>query len=144
MATTTTTAYTASIATALTTELNSLANSANCSASSAIDNTSNLNLFMDVMLNIAAQGSARSAGAVVIVYAVHALDGTTYDDVLDSTCEVVAVFTLDAATTARQVTRRGWPMPPGLFKLFVRNITGQAFAASASTLKYRMHNVKTV
>lgn len=144
MANTTTTAYTAAITTALTTELNSIVNNANTAASAAIDNTTNLNLFMDVMLNLATQGTARVAGAVVIVYAVHALDGTTYDDVLDSLCEVVAVFTLDPATTARQVTRRGWPMPPGLFKLFCRNITGQTLAASGNTLKYRMHNVKTI
>jgi hypothetical protein len=144
MATTSHKAYTAAIASSLTTELNSLASTSASSASAAIDNTTNLDLFMDLTLNVATQGTARSAGAVVYVFMVMALDGTTYDDVSTSTAELVAVFSLDAVTTARQVTRRDVPVPPGLFKLFAQNVTGQAFAATGSTLKHRFHSVSTV
>lgn len=136
-------AYAAAIASALTTELNSLANNTNTAASAEIDNTTDLNLYHDLTLTVAAQGSARSAGATVTVYLIMALDGTNYDDVNETTAEVAAVFPLDAATTARQATRRDIPVPPGKFKYFIRNTTGQALAASGNLLEYRAHNVES-
>lgn len=136
-------AYAAAIASTLTTELNSLASAATSAASAAIDNTTNLDLYHDLTLTVAVQGSARSAGATVSVYLTPALDGTNYDDVNATTAELVAVFPLDAATTARQSTRRDVPVPPGLFKYFVVNSTGQAFAASGNILEYRAHSIET-
>jgi hypothetical protein len=136
--------YTAAIASALTTELNSLGNAANSAASAAIDNRTNLDLWHDLTLNVATQGSARSAGAAIMVFLVPALDDTTYDAVHETTAEQVATFTLDAAVTARQLTRRRVSIPPGLFKYFVRNATGQALAATTNTLKYRAYSLKTV
>lgn len=143
MATTKHKAYTASIATALSAELNSLGNGSTSSASSAIDNTSGLDLFADLTLTVAAQGSARSSGATIGVYVTQALDGTNYDDTQSTTAELVAVFSLDAATTARQASRRDVPIPPGLFKLFAVNNTGQALAASGNLVEYRFHSVET-
>lgn len=133
--------YTQSIASALTTELNSLGSGSTSSASSAIDNTTNLDLFMDLVLNVAAQGSSRSAGATITVYMAVAVDGSTYDDANATTAIPVAVFSLDAATTARQATRTDIAIPPALFKLFAVNSTGQALAASGSFVKYRTHSV---
>ena len=76
-------------------------------------------------------------------YLVPALDGTNYDDVNSTTAELVAVFPLDAATTARQATRRDVPIPPGLFKYFAVNSTGQAFASSGNLLEIRAHSIET-
>ena len=136
-------AYTAAVASIITTDLNSLTTSALTGISAAIDNGTNLDLFCDLTLTVAAQGSARSTGANVAVYMVQALDGTNYDDVKIETAELVAMFTLDASTTARQVSRRDIPIPPGLYKLFVYNNTGQTFAASGNILEHRMHSVET-
>jgi len=135
-------AYSASIASVLTTELNSIANAAVSAASAAIDNTTALDLFDDLTLTLATQ-SARSAGATVTVLMVQALDGTNYDDAQVTCGQMVAVFSLDAATTARQVSARDVPIPPGLFKYFVLNNTGQAFAASGNLLERRPHSVET-
>lgn len=137
-------AYTASIATILSSELNSLANSTMSAASSAIDNTVTLDLYADLTLTVAAQGSARSSGATVEVWMVMALDDTNYDDLVRNVSELVAVFSLDAATTARQTTRRDIPVPPGKFKFAIYNATGQAFASSGNLLEYRFHNIETV
>ena len=144
MASTTHKAYTQSATTALTTELNSLAANNNTVASSAIDNTTNLDLFMDVELVLAAQGSARSNGAYVALYMTQALDGSNYGDSQELVAKLIATFTLDASTTARRATFNDIPIPPGLFKLFARNVTGQALAASGNTVSYRTHSVQTV
>lgn len=136
-------AYTAAIASTLTTELNSLANATLSSASSEIDNTSNRDLFVDLTLTVAAQGSARSAGATVEIWMTMALDGTNHDDMVRNVAELVAVFPLDAATTARQSTRRDVPIPPGKIKFAAYNNSGQAFASSGNILEYRAHSVET-
>lgn len=145
MATTKHKAYTTStsLASMLTTELNSLANNANTAASSALDNRTALDMFLDLRLVVATQGSARSTGGLIIVYIVPALDDSTYDAVHETTAEIIATFPLDAATTARQLTRRDIPVPPGLFKVFARNQTGQALAASGNTVAGRYHSVET-
>ena len=143
MATTKHKAYTASSASLLTTELNSLASGSNSSASSALDNTSNLDLFIDVELVVAAQGSARSNGAYIALYMTQALDGTNYGDTHEITAKLVCVFPLDAATTARRATFQDMPIPPGLVKFFVRNATGQSLASSGNSVNFRAHSIET-
>lgn len=144
MTTTTHSGYRAAVANLHTTSLNSLANNANSAASSNIDNSTNKDLFIDLTLTVATQGVARSAGATVGVYLVMALDGTNLDAVNEVTAELAAVFTLDASTTARQLTRRDVPIPPGIYAVFVRNQTGQAFAASGNILEFRAHSLESV
>ena len=135
--------YTAAAATILTTELNSLATATNTAASTAVDNTTNLDLFMDLELVIATMGVARSAGGYVAVYMARSLDGTNYDDVNETTANLVAVFPLDAATTARRLTVQDVPCTPGKWKLFARNVTGQTLASSGNTLSARYHSITT-
>lgn len=138
-------AYTIAATTALSTELNSLANTTASAASAAIDNTSNLDLEMEVELVLAAQGAARSTGAQVYLYIVRSIDGgTNYADANSSINDPVAVFTLDAATTARRETKADIRIPPGLFKLVAFNATGQAFAASGNTIRYRTRQLQIV
>lgn len=129
----------------LTTELNSLANGSR-KLGAALDTAQATH--MAVELDLAAQGSARSAGAQCEIYLLKSLDGgTDYDygsDSLDPPLTtLVAVLPLDAATTARVVTAM-FPLPGDLpyAKLLLKNSTGQAFAASASTLKYALYNLE--
>jgi hypothetical protein len=130
----------------LTTELNSLANAARV-LGAEIDNTSGKDLFSLVELNLATQGSARSAGGYVGLYVIKASDGTNYEYGDASTAPPstswVGGFPLDAATTARLVSIQ-IQLPPCKFKLLVVNATGQAFAASGTTVSYRTYNYESV
>lgn len=143
MATSKWTAYTTTAATILSTEFNSLANLGVTAAGTAFDNTSNLDMMADFELNLAAQGSARSAGANIALYLSFSLDGTNYTDALASVAEPVGAFTLDAATNARRAAIRGVSLSPGKFKAVAENRTGQAFAASGTVLTVRFYNVAT-
>lgn len=127
----------------LTTELNSLANDAQVIGAD-IDNTANLNMYMDVEVYVAVQGSARSAGAYVAVYLVSSLDGTNYgygDATTDPPANaMVCALAIDAATTARYLTSRPFLIGPGKHKLVIENKTGQAFKADSNTVGYRVYS----
>jgi hypothetical protein len=82
----------------------------------------------------------------VEIYILYSVDDTNFDMGGDSTDprpeSLLTVFSLDAATTARYRTVTGLPIAPFDFKLLVMNETGQAFASSANTLKYRLHSAE--
>ena len=132
------------------TELNTLADSTSdttgfSAVGAEIANETDLYQYIDLQLVVATQGGARSAGAFVAVYINYAADGSTYDDTSNKAfSELLAVFPLDAATTARTLTKVNLPIPPIDFKLLVMQDTGQAFAATLNTLKYRRHNEQGV
>ena len=134
----------------LTTELNSLADSTSdttgfSAVGAEIANETDLYQYISLELVIAAQGAARSAGGFVAVYINYAADGTTYDDTSNKAfTELLGVFGLDAAVTARRLTKTNLPIPPLDFKLLVLNDTGQALAATGNTLKYRRNNEQVV
>lgn len=130
----------------LTTGLNSLANGGNV-LGAAIDNSTGLDTYCDVEVSLAAQGSARSNGAFVAVYLLPSGDGgTTYaygDASTDPAPEHLAARVgFDAATTARDQVSLPFTVPPGHFKILVQNQTGQAFAASGSTVQYRLYSLE--
>jgi hypothetical protein len=138
------------LTTYFTTELNSLADSTSdttgfSAVGAEIAAETDLQQYINLELVVAAQGAARSAGAFVAVYINYAADGVTYDDTTNKAfAELLAVFPLDAATTARRLTKTNLPIPPIDFKLLVLNDTGQALAATGNTLKYRRHNEQGV
>ena len=134
----------------LTTELNSLADSTSdttgfSAVGAEIANETDLYQYINLELVVATQGAARSAGGFVAVYINYSADGTTYDDTTDKAfTELLGIFPLDAAVTARRLTKTNLPIPPIDFKLLVLNDTGQALAATGNTLKYRRHNEQVV
>ena len=137
----------AAIVSYLSTELNSLADGAN-DLGAKVDNVADgeNEMFLDLEFNIAAQGSSRDADGRVEIYILYSVDDTNFDMGDDSTDprpeSLLTVFSLDAATTARYRTVTGLPIAPFDFKLLVMNETGQAFASSANTLKYRLHSAE--
>ena len=130
---------------ALTTELNSLATATWSAASSAIDNTSTLDLVSDFELYVT-YGTNPSAGGYCALAVLPAIDGTpTFVDgggsVAPQNSLIVGVFELRAVTTAQRVGLRDVVIPPGQFKVAVYNAAGQTMASSGNTLKYRTHNL---
>ena len=140
------------IQTYLSTELDSLANSTSDTTGFSplgveLPNETDLYYFINLTLELAAQGAARSAGASVEIWISYALDGADYGDASNAAfvTGLLCTFQLDAATTARQLPPIvNIALAPLDSKLYVRNRTGQAFAASGNTLKYRRHNAQGV
>lgn len=137
-----------SIASVLTTELNSLASSARA-ITAALDNTTDLYLFDDLELTVT-YGTNPSVGATVDVYLIVALDGTNYEDGASGApgtpapvTSLIASFPIKANTSLQRVTIRNVILPPGLFKYLLLNNTGQAMAASGNTFKRRSHSYRT-
>jgi len=135
------------IFTALSTELNSLANDTACSPSSTLDNDSVGQRWPAAMVEIyiAAQGTARAAGASVSLYIIPTTDGTNYGDETDECLDnyIAKHFALDDTTTARYITGRV-NLPPTDYKVVLKNNTGQAFAASGNTVKLREFTAEDV
>lgn len=143
MATTTKWLAPEAIATALTTELNSLANGSQSAASAAIPNETDLYQYIDLELVLA---SLTPTGTpYCAVYLVASLDGTNYEDLTTSaTHALLATFPMSTAVAAKRIVVKNLLLPPLGFKLAVQNQAGPALAASGNTLKYRRHNEQSV
>jgi hypothetical protein len=132
------------VASVLTTELNALGVASYSNASSAINNSSALNLFDDLEL-VVDFVSAPTAGGYVSVYLLPAVDGSNYADgsssIVPAAQTLVATIDILATTAAQRLSFRNVPIPPGLFKYMVANNTDQAFPATGSTLKRNPHSM---
>jgi len=132
---TTTTHTVGTIATLLSTELNSLANNA-LNISSSYSSSAGF-LFAELEL-LVTYGTNPTANTAVVVWLLRAPDGTNFEDGGTSVTPIRgpdAVFPLRAVTTAQRIVRRV-VIPPGTFQALLKNDgTGQTMAASGNTLK---------
>lgn len=139
--------YKAAAQTALSTELNSLANDTWSVLSSEIDNSVTKYMFADIEVNLAAPGAAATgADSAINVYLVPSLDDTNFPTYQASGSApeqeneqyfVGAVTLTGAASTACRGVIRGVELPAGKFKLGVRNLANDALNASGNTVKWR-------
>lgn len=135
----------ASTVSVMTTELNSLANNASATASSAIANQTNLDIYCDLEVNLGSLSPA--AGAYVAIYIMEAVDGTNYPNPSDAdlrlaTSQLLCVVPIGTtASTAQRVAVRNLVLPPGTFKLRLDNQTGVALNASGNTVKINTYDV---
>lgn len=133
----------AAIVTYLSTELNALANAARV-VGAAIDNRTTRYKYIMLEHFVQTQGVARSAGAYVSIYLVSSVDATNYAygsaSVQPAANCLVAALPIDASVTARYLTQNCILIPPLLFMLVLEQNTGQAYAATLSTLKYRLYS----
>lgn len=132
------------IATLLSTELNSLANNTNAISTTAYNNVQGggggdgfVECEVELTVNFSVAPSANSGFSV---WFLASPDGTNYEDggasVTPSRLPNV-VFPLRAVTGVQRITRRTFA-PAGIFHTLQRNnATGQTIAASGNTLKLR-------
>lgn len=127
----------------LTTELNSLT-STGTATSAAINNTTDLYMFVDLQLKIT-YGTNPTAGSVIECYLVRSVDaGSNYEDTPPAG-GLVGAFVLSATTSAQYRTIPGVLVPPGYYKVHVvAKTTGQTAAASGNTLTGLFYNEQVV
>jgi hypothetical protein len=131
-----------SIASAITTGLNSLAADARA-ISADLDNTSDRQLYGDWEL-VVTYGVAPTSGGYCSLYLIRSADDTNFADGDASTAPPgtawVGNFPVRAVTTAQRVVLPRVLLPPGHYKAVLENKGGQAFAASGNTLKVRPYS----
>ncbi len=129
----------ATIATALSTELNSLANAAFTAASTAIDNETTPSLYLDTELVLASLTPTGSPSCALFI--IYSLDsGTNYEDVANAASVAAAIYSFTTAVAAKRQVRGNILLLPLKFKLIVQNNMGPALGATLNTIRYRLHN----
>lgn len=138
----------ATVASVMTTELNTLAATTGKAISSAQDNSTDLYLYADYELAVTF-ATAPTVNTVIELYLLPSIDGgTVYPDgsstVLPQAALYVGGFVVRAVTTAQVMVIRQVALPPGLYKLEVQNTTNRAFPASGSTLRESTYGMQSV
>jgi len=133
------------VTTVMSTELNSVTSGSMTQASSVYDNTSNLDIYTDIEVNLAALSP--SSGAYVALWIEEEIDGTNYPaqsaaDLRLTTTQLLCTIPIGTtATTAQRVVVRQVVIPPSKFYINLDNQTGVALAASGNTVKFNPYNV---
>lgn len=144
MATTLTHKRYETIASVLTTELNTLANNGFSALGTAQGGDSTDGpLFGDFELVLGSLNP--TSQALADLWLIPAVDGTNYADTPSSTnaSQALYVGTFWGATgsAAKRAAIRGVELPAGLWKAVLKNTTGVSFAASGNTVKVRPYNL---
>lgn len=131
-----------SIASALTTELNSLTDGSVCTASAAIDNETDLYQYIELELVLASLTPTGVPYMVVLIQ--YTLDGTNYNDNTETGSPILGTCQFSTGVAAKRNVFGPFVIAPLKFKLSVVNHAGVTLAASGNTLKYRRHNEQGV
>jgi hypothetical protein len=119
----------------------------NAIASSALDNSSNLDMFADLSISL---GSITPTGVPYIGVYVYPLnqDGSTYGDGRFGSSAagpppanyLVGMIGLVASAGVQVGMARGILLPPGSFKFVLYNQSGVTLAGSSNTVKWRTYD----
>jgi hypothetical protein len=125
--------------------LNNLANNTMSAASSTLDNSTNLDLYCDIEVNLASLSP--TAGAYVAIYVWEAIDGTNFPAQSDADLRLTTTQLLctvpigTTASTAQRVTVRNVVLPPAKIQFKLDNQSGVSLNASGSTVKLITYNI---
>jgi len=127
--------------TAISSGLDSLANDG-LAISSAIDNSSNRDLFADVEVYLATVDLSGQTNPAIYVWLIARTDGTNFEDggsSVEPARAPDAIVPLREVNAAQRVFARMLMATPDQFKILVQNKTGAALAASGNTVKYNLY-----
>ncbi len=125
-------------------QLNNLADGAGV-IGEEINNTSNLDFYMDVELDLASVNLSGETNPSVAIYLLKSIDGTNFSDTRASASTQAVVIDVAATNAAHREVRGPIIIPPGKWKTYLVNNTGQAFTADANNhLTYRSYSEKSV
>jgi hypothetical protein len=133
------------VATVMSTELNSLGSATMQKSTTPYDNTTNLDIYVDIEVNLASLSPA--AGAFVALYVGESVDGTNFpaqsgvDMRLTTTQLLVSIPIGVTAATAQRVVVRNVVIPPAKFDVYLDNQAGVALNASGNTVKFLAYDV---
>lgn len=127
----------------LSTELNSLADAGYSAVGTEVDNSTNLDTFGKLELNLDFVATPTS-GDLVYVYAVYAPDGTNYQGTNTSVLQrnLIAVIPIEGTGTAQRVMSDVFELEPAKVKFRLRNEGGAALEASGSTVELFTNNLE--
>ena len=129
------------------TELNSLASGSMATSAAAYDNTSNLDIYVDIEVLLAAFSPVTTTPPYVTLFVQESVDGTNFpaqsaaDMRLTSSQLLVTIPIGEAASTAQRVVARQVQIPPAKFNVLLDNQTGTTFAASGNTVRFLPYNL---
>ena len=127
--------------TAIDSGLNSLADDG-LAISSAIDNSSNKKLFVDIEVYLASVDLSSESNPAIYIWLIARTDGTNFEDGGTSVTPARApdaIIPLREVNATQRVFARMLMATPDQFKILVQNKTGQALAASGNTVKYNLY-----
>ena len=148
-------AATVSLTTYLDATLDTLANNTT-DLGATIDNETNLCTHMDLELMLGSVDLSGQANPSVVIFMLESVDGgTDFDTGTDAVSAAASIPPADkicaimgirpgTGAEAHVAIKSMIPIPPGQFKLMVRNTTGAAFAGSANLFSYRTYNINSV
>lgn len=127
--------------------LNSLADNEYTNLSDEVDNSTNKYLFADFYADLASFGSTGIDSGMEL-YLVPSVDGTNYpawtgndtNDQGENALFFVGFMPFTAVTGAQKCILRNVQLPPGKWKVGVRNRAGTSLGASGNTLYWRPHS----
>ncbi len=131
--------------------INSLAsgNAIQTATPANIDNSTNLDVFMDISIALGSITSGAGAPYIGVYLYPQNQDGSTYGDGrFGSTAAgpppaayyVGSIPLVASVTQAQEGTLRGIVLPPGIFTVILYNQAGVALASSSNGVKYRTYN----
>lgn len=140
----------------LTTSLNALANNVIDIGGATIDNETNLCTHMDLELTLSSLDLSAQSNPSVTIYMFESVDGGTDFDTnedgvsaasdIPTPDKIIAIMGLriDTGAEAKTAVKSMIPIPPGQWKLGLRNTTGQTFGATGNILAYRTYKLDSV
>ena len=126
-------------ATALSTELDSLTGASGLAVSSAIDNSTNRDLFMDVMANLATVDLSGEANPSIYVWLLARGPNGNFEDGGSSVEPERApdkILALRKVNGPQKVLGRMAMLTPDQCKILVKNASGATWAADGNYVKY--------